>query len=166
LAGSISQANAIKQQGSFQAARDNINAGWAGIQGNQALLAGAREAAVKQFQIRQQLGAQRAAAAANGVAPDSGSAMNAQVFTAGVGAADVKQIQNNAAMQSLGFQAQGADYQTQAALARISSGFNARSTILSGGLNAARDIQTGVYYQNRFATPPPASRYDNNYFGG
>lgn len=62
----------------------------------------------------QQLGQQRAASASRGVDVNVGSALDLQADTAAFGELDALTIRSNAEREALGFETQGADFQSEA----------------------------------------------------
>lgn len=153
MGNAFAQSGAIRSQGRFEAARDTLNAQNADLQAQGALYRGEKEAQAKAYQTRKLIGAQRAAAAANGIAADTGSPLGAQVKAAEIGGLDENTIRTGAYLNSLGYKMSSADLRTQATLAKLSAGNASRATLLSGGLGAARDIESGLYYRDKYSTP-------------
>jgi len=86
------------------------------------------------------LGQQRAGLAANGVDPNSGTAVNLQSDTAGSGELDQLTIQSNATREAAGYQAQGMNYSTQASIDEASSA----NDLSAGALSATSSIIGGA----------------------
>lgn len=139
-----SQSQAIKMQGNYQKNQLQFNAQVAGLQADDAISRGNKAAANKKRETKQIIGKQRAALAAQGIEVNSDTALLIQEDTAGLGAEDVQTIKNNAWREAFGYKVQATDYTGQAAFAQISSGFNARQTMLTGGLQFAKDVSSGA----------------------
>lgn len=97
------QASAQKKQLNYQAKVDANNAKIAEWQRSDALQRGEIEAQNSMRQQAQLIGAQRATLAANGTDITQGSSLDLLTSTKFTGAADVNQIQNNAAREAWGF---------------------------------------------------------------
>lgn len=112
------QAGAIEAQSSFEKQLADLNAADVIARGNQS-------AQRMGLRVRQTIGAQRAGLAANGVALDSGSALDAQTDEARFGAMDEATIRNNAAREAFGITSESTMSQlsakNRAAAARQSS---------------------------------------------
>ena len=97
------QADAQKKQLNYQAKVDANNAKIADWQRSDALQRGEADAQANMRQQAQLIGAQRATLAANGTDLNQGSSLDLLASTKFTGAADVNQIQNNAAREAWGF---------------------------------------------------------------
>jgi len=97
------QADAQKKQLNYQAKVDANNAKIADWQRSDALQRGESDAQANMRQQAQLIGAQRATLAANGTDLNQGSSLDLLASTKFTGAADVNQIQNNAAREAWGF---------------------------------------------------------------
>lgn len=119
------------------------NRQFAELMSEDAIRRGDRAALEHRKKIRQLIGSQRAALAAQGIDVNSGSAMDTQMDTATLGAYDVETIKNNAWREAWGLKTQASQYATQAAMAGISGGLAGfagqqaqQATYLTGGLSA------------------------------
>lgn len=146
-----SQSQAIKTQGNYQKNQLQFNAQIADLQAQDAIRRGDKEVKNKKIQTKQMIGTQRAALAAQGIEVNDDSALLIQEDTAGLGAEDAASIKSAAWREAWGYKVQNVDYTGQANMAQISSGFNARQTLLTGGLQFARDVGSGAmsYAKNK-----------------
>lgn len=138
------QSQAIKAQGKYQSNQLRFNAEVADLQATDAINRGNADAATKKRQTKQVIGSQRAALAAQGIEVNEDTASLIQQDTAGLGAEDVQTIKNNAWREAWGYRVQAVDYNAQAGFASVASRFNANQTLLTGGLQFARDVSGGV----------------------
>lgn len=115
--GQISQGNAAKAQGDYQAAV---------LRNNKILADRAAEDAVKRgdiaegnqaYETKALIGRQRAQFAANGVDVNVGSAVDIQSDTAAIGQQAQLTIRSNAAREALGYRTQGMNFAADAGLA-------------------------------------------------
>ncbi len=162
LAGSYSKSQSIRAQGSFAQSQSNLNARMAQLQAQDATLRADREAGLQSYRTKRLLGAQRAALAAQGVDVGAGSALMAKEETAAMGALDAETIRRNGIMESLGFQMQAASDVTQGRMSRLASRNAARSTILTGGLTAARELGRAKYAYDRAPRVPNELSLDDD----
>lgn len=130
-----------------------------------AIRRGDRAALQHRKKVRQLIGSQRAALAAQGIDVNAGSAMDVQLDTASLGAQDAETIKNNAWREAWGLRSQASGYGAQAAMAGISGGLAGfagaqaqSSTFLTGGLNA---LNSGIqgYQAYKAAAKPTGSDY-------
>lgn len=147
------QANAYALQGKYGRTMGNLNARMAGIQADDALMAGDREAQRLGIRTRQLIGEQRASAAAQGVSVNSGSPLALQADTAALSALDQATIRNNAWKQAMGLRMQSSSDYARAQMAYRSGQYNATNTLLSGATTAANQFGTAAYNYYRY-TPP------------
>jgi hypothetical protein len=135
----IASSEAAASNANYQAqvARNNQmiadqNAVFATEQGQQQSLA-------KQQQTAQQISGERAATAASGIDPNTGSSVRIQGSTAALGALDAQTITNNAARTAWGYKNQGMDFgaeagllQQQSSQASAAGALGAFSSIIGG----------------------------------
>jgi len=138
FAGGLVQAQAIRDVGAFEADAARLNERLAELQGKQAIARGKKDAANLKRGVKQLIGEQRAAFAAQGIEVGSGSALEIQEETAALGELDAITIRNNAQREAFGFRVQGLQAAQRAQFARISAEQRAGATILTGGLRAAQ----------------------------
>lgn len=138
--GAIQSANATSAAAAAKAQQDKNNAILAGNAANDATLRGQVAEQQKANQTNQLLGQQRAGFAANGVDPNSGSAVDLQSDVAGNGELDQLTIRSNSAREAAGYQAQGMNYTTQASIDEASS----QNALNAGALSATSSIIGGA----------------------
>lgn len=117
--GQVQAANASAAQGRYQAAVDRNNAITAQRLADDARARGEVDARTRRTQLAQVEGRQRASLAANGVLIDEGSALDIVSDTAALAELDALTIRSNAEREALGFETQGVNFQSSAALAEI-----------------------------------------------
>lgn len=143
------QADAIKNQANFSATQYAENQKISAVQASGAIQQGDVAADLAGEKGRQEIGQQRATEAANGIDVNSGSAAQLQADTAGQTAINVQTIKNNAWRAAWGFQIQGANEGAQSQFTSIAGNYNASTTMLTGGMNAAAFGLKGYgVYQN------------------
>lgn len=159
--GAIQTANAQSAAASAQAQQAQNNATLAQNAANDATARGVVAQQQKANQTNQLLGQQRAGLAANGVDPNSGTAVNLQSDTAGNGELDQLTIGANAAREASGYQAQGMNYSTQASVDEASS----QNDLSAGALAAGSSIIGGAgsvasqWYSFQYGTRAPSAGY-------
>lgn len=140
IGGAYSQAKAQQEQGAYQSTVSEINSQVAGIQGEEAIAAGGRQANYISDQGVQVAGEQRAAAAAQGIDVNTGSAAALQADTENQARIAGMQVKNNAWLQSWGYKTTALNDSYAGQFASISATNAASSTLLTGGLNAISAI--------------------------
>jgi hypothetical protein len=156
------QANALKSQGDYARVMGNLNANMADIQSQDAIDRGEEEAKRLGIQTRQLIGQQRASAAAQGVQVNSGSPLNLQTDAAALSALDQATIRHNAWNEAMGLRMESSSLRSRAEMAGRTGRYNARNTLLAGGMNALGTVGSGLYSYYRY-TPPmqvPQTTYD------
>jgi len=139
LAGSISEAGAIKAEGEFQESQFNMNARINDAKAREAIRIGDKDAAKHGKSIKRIVGSQRAALAAQGVDVNSGTAEEIQFQTLEIGREEADTIRNNAWREAFGFKKAADVDRTSGAFAKSASKFKAQNTLITGGLSAATD---------------------------
>lgn len=136
------QADVAKAEGAYQAAVYRQNASIADQQGADALLRGTETERRFRQGTKQEIGASRAALAAQGVDVNTGSALDVQASEAAIGELDALTIRNNAAREAWGFQIDAVNNRQAAKLAEFSGAQTAAayknaatSTLLTGAAN-------------------------------
>lgn len=142
--GAIGQAHAASEAASYQAQVAANNQTVANENASIALQEGQQQNAAKQEQTAQQIGDERAATAASGIDPNSGSSVRIQGGTAAIGALDSATILNNAKTAAYGYQTQGMNFaadasllQSQASSASAAGALGAFSSIVGGASNVS-----------------------------
>lgn len=143
LASGYMQSQAIKSQAKWEANQMEQNAKLMEFRGKEATKQGEKDAQQRAMQTKKLMGRQRAVAAAQGIEVSDGSAMDIQQETAGMGALDIVTIRNNAWKQAWGYQAEGQNLRSSANMTRLAGKYNARTTLLTGGMKAATSIMSG-----------------------
>ena len=161
-AGTYTQAQAQRSQSRYEQQRLELNARIAGLQAEDARVRGEEAVDASQRATRRTIGSQRAAMAAQGIDVASGSALDIQEATAGLGALDALTIRNNAYREAWGFRMQELDLRGQARMTRAAGRQAVRNTLLSGGLGAARDYAA---YAGRQSANPYNLPRDEEYGG-
>jgi hypothetical protein len=138
--GAMQTAQAQSAANAAKAQQDRNNAILAENAANDAKARGDVAAQQKAAQTNQLIGQQRAALAANGVDPNQGTAVDLQSDAAGNGELDQLTIHANAAREAAGYNAQGANYSSQAAVDEASS----QNALSAGSLSAVSTIIGGA----------------------
>lgn len=159
LVSSMQQSNAYKMQAAYEKNAYDWNARIAEIQAQDAVDRGEKAANELKKNTRRLIGAQRAALAAQGIAIDEGDALDIQLETAELGAADAQEIKNNAWREAWGYRVNALDLRGKGSFAELSGKTAARNTLLTGGMNIAKDLAYGAYLNER-KTVPRYSDYD------
>lgn len=140
-----SQSQAIKSQANYTKNQLQFNAQVAELQSADAIKRGDKEASNKKKQVKQVIGSQRAALAAQGIEVNADTAALIQQDTNMLGAEDIKTIKNNAWREAWGYKVQASDLNAQANFSAVAGKFNSTQTLLTGGLQFARDVSSGAY---------------------
>ena len=135
-------AYAADQAGDAQEDLGNWNADVAAKQADDALARGRETERRQRIGIRQTIGAQRAAFAAQGVDVSDGSALEVVQDTAALGELDLITIRNNAAREAWGYRVGETDYRYKAQMAGYAGNQQAAGTILTGAASIARNYET------------------------
>lgn len=156
------ESKAIKAQSEFQASQLEGNAAVTDIYAKDAIQRGEQE--VNRFRIttRQELGASRAALAAQGYDLSQGTALDIQQDIVGFGAEDVETIRNNAWRESFGYKTQALEQRTQAQFTRTTGKFRSKQAILTGVVDAAGDVAYGNYISSRGGSTASANKQTIN----
>lgn len=168
-----SQAQAQRDQANFSAQQYAENAKLASVQSENTIAQGNRAAAIRGQQTKQQIGQERATAAANGGDVGFGSLADIQADTAGLGAMDQLTIKNNAWLTAWGYRVQASNNQASSAFATLSGNSQYNNTLLTGGMNAmGYGLQAygsykkyGSTTQSSFSVPSPSSRVNDDNIG-
>lgn len=136
LFGAGAEAEALRQQGEYQARIYEFNAKLQDIFSADAIRRGDADAAAVMREARQVRGAQRASFAAQGVEVDAGSAYDVQAETDYHAKLDALEVKNNAWREAWGYKVQKLDLEMRADLARKGGQAAADASWLSGGLKA------------------------------
>jgi hypothetical protein len=146
LAGGVGTAATQLMAGDANAAVAGQNAKIATMRAREAARRGEFEADRFRRDTKRTIGAQRASMAGQGVAVDSGTALEIQEQTAEIGELDALEIRNNAAREAFGYKTEAVDARLRGRQERIRGQTGAASTLLTAGTRAA---QLG-YQQKQF----------------
>lgn len=135
----ISQSNFIAQQ--FQ-----LNEQLAQVKAQEAMTAGNVEQQIQQQRTGQLGGQQQAAEAAQGVDVHTGTAAITRTQTGEIGGKDYLTIGNNAFLKGLGYQIEGANANTDAALEKASGTHRATSALLGGANDFYQSTLKAISY--------------------
>lgn len=148
LASSYAQAEAAKAQGQYAETVARINARFAEIEAREIKKQGERQAIEHGKKINQIVGAQRAAAAAQGILVGSGSAGQLEKETREIGYEEQQTIRNNAWRKAFGFKQESESTRLSGEFARSAADFEARNTLIGAGLNFTTEVASG--YRNAY----------------
>jgi hypothetical protein len=152
IGSTYSQYKGIKAQGDYEQGVYSRNEGMSKLMAEDAIFRGKKAEKSQRETIRQTIGSQRAALAAQNVDLESGSALDVQQDTAALGAEDVLAIRNNAWREAWGYRVQASEYAAGREYARISTNMASKNTILTGGLQIAN---TWANYANASGAKVP-----------
>jgi hypothetical protein len=153
LASAYGQSSAQRAQGVYLKAQADTNARLAMLNAEDAIRRGDLQSGVARRKGSAVSGAQKVAAAAQGVDINSGSAAALQKETEQLSEIDIQTIKNNAWKEAWGFKVQSEQYSSQGRYAEMAARNAAHGTMLTGGLAAlSYGIKAASYYQK--AKPP------------
>lgn len=132
----VAQANAAKAQGAYQKKVAEFNSARSIEQGDEAIRKGDEEALALRRKTKKLVGSQQAAAAAQGVAVDSGTAVDIQNETMADAEIDIGTIKTNAIRAAWGFKVDALNQKTAGEFAVLDAKNKATSSLVSGGMNA------------------------------
>lgn len=136
LASSIAQAGAQKAQGAWERQQHEFNAKVADLQAIDAIRRGDKAAGQVRAQGRRVKGAQRAAFAAQGIDPNTGTAMELQDETDLFSELDAVTVKSNAFREAFGYKVDALSSRGRGQRAESAAKFSSGMTIASGGLAA------------------------------
>lgn len=150
FAGSRQEAIAAERRGNYEASLHRINAQLAEEQAADAIARGHEAEGRHRRGARQMAGAQRARLAAQGIAVDSGSALDIQAETHALSELDALTIRNNAKREAWGFRVDAWNSRVRGQLSQQAGRNEARmarqrgySTLLTGATQAYDLYRTG-----------------------
>ena len=141
--GGYTQYESQKAEGRYNEAVAKNNGAAAETQAQQAEQLGSIDEDRQRARMRQVIGKQRTAFAANNIDSSSGTALDLISETAQFGEEDALAIRANAARDAWGFRTQGMNYRAQGTLARAQARNQGTATLLSTGAQMAN---TGYNY--------------------
>jgi hypothetical protein len=136
LVGGMMGAQNAQQQGAFQSAMAEQNAGYKEAAAQDAIKRGDVQADQYRRQVGQMIGSQRSGFAANGIDVNSGTAAEVQDDTAAFGEFDALTIANNAAREAWGYRV-GAENDRMNAKMTQSNAKSAATGSILGGVGSA-----------------------------
>lgn len=136
LGNAYSQSVAARSQGEYQKNVQNINKNFAEMNATEAIKRGEKDAQTVRTKVKQTVGAQRAALAAQGIDIDVGSAQDVLQETREAGKLDITTVKNNAFREAWGFKVSALEATMKGEFAELSGNFAARRTLLTGGMDA------------------------------
>lgn len=149
LSTSFMTSKASSAAGEYEASVYESNARLQDLMAKDAIQRGKQEAIKAKQATKRLIASQRVTEAAQGIDIESGSALDIQEETASLGAEEAMNITNNAWRESWGYKVRASDYRGRAEMAKITAKNKARSTILTGGMSALKDITYGAYLMNK-----------------
>lgn len=138
------QSEAEKGLGRLEESRNRFNARMAEYAAEDAIRRGDREAGKVRQMGKRVRGAQRAGFAGQGVDVNVGTPVELQEETSLLAEEDMRAVKNNAWREAFGYKVQAADYRMAASYARYASRTRARTTMLTGVMNAGSFIIQGA----------------------
>lgn len=135
--GGVQQAQAAKAEGEYAAQVANNNAKVATQQADYERQLGNIEEEKHRRNVRQMLGSQRAALAANGIDTASGTALDLQAETAQFGEEDALAIRANAARKAWGYEVEAGNYKAESRAAKARGKNQSIGTYLGTAANVA-----------------------------
>ena len=145
VANSVNQSRAIKRQGEFESQQLNANARLADLRAEDAIKRGERDAKDHRQRVRTLIGSNRANLAAQGLELDDDSALDVQLNNAEIGAVEEERIKNDAWRESWGYKVTANDFRTNAEFTELGAKNRAKQTLITGGLNAVKDVSSAYY---------------------
>lgn len=140
LSGTYSEYEGTKLETAYKVNQLQTNSRIAELQAKSAERRGKDEANAYRVKVKQLIGSQRAAMAAQGIDIGADSALEIQEETAILGEQDAMTIKNNAFLEATGYRIQALDYKSQSKYAEIGGKTKARNTLLTGGMSAINEI--------------------------
>ncbi len=136
VSGAYAQSQARRAQGAYEKNQLETNQRLAEMQAEDAVKRGDEASHAEARAARKAIGTQRAVAAAMGNNPDSGSMADITAETALQSDINQTTIKANAWREAWGYRVQANQYGTGAQMAWNAADFEARQTLLSGGMKA------------------------------
>jgi hypothetical protein len=147
----ISQARAYQTQAEFNRRMSAINIAFAELQSADVIRRGAEKAQLQRLGARGVIGRQRASFAAQGISLEAGTPLEIQEETAAAGAINAMTVRNNAWREAWGYKVSALGLSGQGEMATLAARAQSTSTLLTGGLAAARDIASGYAGYARYS---------------
>lgn len=138
---SFTKAQATRTQAKLQERQLRLEEDLLNRRAEDAIARGDRQAAQQAQKTRRTIGQARAAAAGQGIDPETGGAFQLQTEIGTFGAVDEATIRNNALREALGFRLEAGQTRLRRSFTGIRGRSRARSTLLTGGLKFVREVQ-------------------------
>jgi hypothetical protein len=145
--------SASKAQSTVEQSQLKMNARLAELQGMDAKRRGDLERGQISLRAADVKAGQRAAYAASGVKVGSGSALDAELETDYLESLDLAQAKQNSYLEALGFQTQADRARSAAKYAKLGARNEQRDTLVTGGLQAARQVGQFAYTEGQRKKP-------------
>jgi hypothetical protein len=157
MLGAYLEGASAKEEAGYKERIANANAEFAEAQARRVLQIGEQDAQGYGKKIRQTVGSQRAALAAQGVDVSSGSAAELQAETFEIGARDIETIKNNAFLEAYGLRVQAEQDRQSGRLAQRAADNIARNSLITGGLRSASMFYDAAPSRTKAAEKPKAA---------
>lgn len=141
----FSAAGSAKASADYQSSVARTNATMAEMAADDAVRRGDKDVSRIRKATRRAIGAQRAAFAAQGIELDTGSASDVVEDTRTTGITEMITTKNNAVREAFGYKIQASSDTLSGKFASITGRSAERSSLITGGLNAARSGLDAVY---------------------
>lgn len=155
------QSQAIKSQAGFEKGQAEFNSHLADLNAAGAKVRGEKLYSQYNKKVKQTIGSQRAAYAAQGIDVTSGSAHEVQTDTRRVGDLDLMTIKNNAWQEAWGYKTQALQDTMRGNFTSLASDYAAKNTLLAGGLSSLSYGLQGASYLSK--GPSVSDRYSTQY---
>lgn len=166
IIGGVQQYQAAKAEGEYAEAVANENAKINDLRAEQAAQIGNIEEERQRRRVRQMLGSQRAAFAANNVDMGTGTAVEVLGDTAGFGEADALAIRSNALREAWGFRVGAMDDRARGRAARAAGRNSAIGTLLTTGAQVAGSWANAGFGASKSASRSPAGGFMSGFGAG
>lgn len=157
--GAANQVSAISDRNKFMEKQRKLDLRVGEMQAKDAEARGRESEKRHRQDVKQLIGDQRAALAAQGVEVDSGSAAEIQEQTAELGELDALTIRNNARLEAMGLRIGASQVSIENSLEQMAGYNEARDTLLTGGLRfASSTLRASSYYNSPRTVKKPGNR--------
>lgn len=142
--GARSQAQAMERQGAFVRAEAEFNARQAEKNAEESRQRGVKAVAKQQLGLKQFIGNQRVALAAQGIVVDEGTASSLQEQTREIGLADSLMIRNNAMKEAYGYEFESMQIGIQGRMAQANAMVGSAQAQFAGNVGGIASISGAV----------------------
>jgi hypothetical protein len=144
IGGAYVQSRAFQQQGRLEKQAAKLNAQIEDMRVADALRRGRFTEFAQRRGTRGKIGSQRAIMAAQGIDTGFGSARDIVAETQSMGEMDAQTIMNNAYREAFGYKVAAAEARYRGKMATIAGRGQARSMLITGGMQAAQALADGL----------------------